>query len=666
MPTIQVALDVPVARLFDYDAPQATEQDVGCRVLVPFGTRLKTGILWAIATEPGCDPAQLRPIQALWRDVPALSATDLALLKFCSAYYHYPLGTTVLHALPPGLRRTKGWTPPRRTGASVLAQDSDNPPLPLALNTEQLQALRGILQVTDRFRCHLLHGITGSGKTAVYLALIQALLAQGKSVLVLVPEINLTPQLEQHFQQHLPQTTLLSLHSGLGEKERVTRWLAAQEGSARVILGTRLAVFCPMPQLGLIVVDEEHETSYKQQEGLRYSARDVAIMRAQQGQIPIVLGSATPSLETWLNAQRGRYHQHSLTQRAIAGATLPRMRLIDTRRTALQQSLSTPLLEALQTQLSQGAQSLVFINRRGYAPLLRCQQCGWSCPCTHCSTRMVVHLRTNQMRCHHCGRSRPIPVHCPDCGSVQLDTLGDGTQKVEDQLRWHFPHARILRLDSDTLSSPTQWREARAAIQQRTVDILVGTQMLAKGHDFPHLTLVAALGGDQALYSTDFRAAERLFSQLMQVAGRAGRSHLAGEVLIQTEFPEHPLFDFLMRQDYDGFAQYELNQRRLSGFPPYMHQAILRAHSKRPERLETFMAQAHAKALALAPKPPLTLFDPVNALLHRRAGDYRMQLLLQSPRRQNLQEFLGLWEKTLTASTLRSVHWVLDVDPVEL
>ena len=665
MPTIQVALDVPVPRLFDYDAPQATEQDVGRRVLVPFGTRLKTGVLWAIVTEPGCAPKQLRPIETLWHDVPALSPTDLALLKFCSLYYHYPLGPTVFHALPPGLRRTSGWKPPRRlTGSRVLPCQEEPPPL--QLNAEQQQALQDILQTANRFSCHLLHGITGSGKTAVYLALIQAMLHHGKSVLVLVPEINLTPQLEQHFQQQFPQTTLLSLHSGLGEKERVLRWLSAQEGSAKVILGTRLAVFCPMPQLGLIVVDEEHDVSYKQQEGLRYCARDVAIMRAQQGQIPIVLGSATPSLETWLNAQRGRYQRHSLTQRAIPGSTLPRIQLIDTRHTAMEQSLSAPILQALRAQLSQGAQSLVFINRRGYAPILRCPQCGWSCPCTHCSTRMVVHLRADQLRCHHCGRSRPIPSHCPQCGSAQLVTLGDGTQKVEEQLQAHFPQARILRVDSDTLSSPAQWREARNAIQQRAVDILVGTQMLAKGHDFPHLTLVAALGGDSALYSTDFRAGERLFSQLMQVAGRAGRSSLSGDVLIQTEFPDHPLFAFLMRQDYAGFAQYELSQRRISGFPPFVHQAILRAHSNRLDVLEAFMAHAHAAALALSPKPPLTLFDPVSALMPRRAGDYRMQLLLQSTRRQSLQDFLSLWEQALPASAQRRVHWVVDVDPVAL
>lgn len=665
MPTIQVALDVPVPRLFDYEAPHATEQDVGYRVLVPFGHRLKTGILWAIAREPGCAPTQLRPIEALWRDVPALSPRDLALLKFCSTYYHFPLGPTILHALPPGLRRPTGWKPPRRTAAKPPEVRAEKPS-PQILNAAQDRALQDILQAGEGFFCHLLHGITGSGKTAVYLGLIQRMLARGKSVLVLVPEINLTPQLEQHFQQQLPDTVLLSLHSGLGEKERVRRWLSAQDGTARVILGTRLAVFCPMPQLGLIVVDEEHDPSYKQQEGLRYCARDVAILRAQLCQIPVVLGSATPALETWRNALRGRYHLHSLTQRAVPGASLPQIRLIDTRRTALQQSLSAPLLQALHAQISHGAQSLVFINRRGYAPLLHCAQCGWSCPCTHCSTRMVVHLRANQMRCHQCGRSRPIPSHCPQCGSAQLDTLGDGTQRVEEQLRGHFPQARILRVDSDTLSSPARWREARTAIQQRTVDILVGTQMLAKGHDFPHLTLVAALGGDNALYSTDFRAGERLFAQLMQVAGRAGRSSLAGEVLIQTEFPEHPLFDFLIRQDYAGFAEYELRQRRLSGFPPYLHQAILRAHSKRAQWLESFMAQAQAKALALSPKAPLTLFDPVNALLHRRAGEYRMQLLLQSPRRQNLQEFLCRWEQALNASTQHRVHWVLDVDPVEL
>lgn len=665
MPTIQVALDVPVQRLFDYDAPEATEQDVGCRVLVPFGARFKTGVLWALTSQPGCTPQQLRPIESLWRDVPPLSRTDLALLQFCSEYYHYPLGSTVLNALPPGLRRSAGWKPPKRlTRKTPPTRPAEIPSL--RLNPEQLQALHGILNTPSGFQCHLLHGITGSGKTAVYLALIQAMLAQGKSVLVLVPEINLTPQLEQRFQHYLPQAALVSLHSGLGEKERVLRWLAAQQGQANVILGTRLAVFSPMPQLGLIIVDEEHETSYKQQEGLRYSARDVAIMRAQQRHLPIVLGSATPALETWRNAARGRYRLHSLTQRAIPGATLPRIQLIDTSHVKLEHALSAPLLQALQTQLAQGAQSLVFINRRGYAPILRCNQCAWSCTCPHCSARMVVHLRARQMRCHHCGRTTSIPSLCPQCGSAQLGPLGEGTQKVEDQLRAHFPQSRILRVDSDTLSSPSQWREARAVIQNRAVDILVGTQMLAKGHDFPHLTLVAALGGDSALYSSDFRAGERLFSQLMQVAGRAGRASNTGEVLIQTAFPQHPLFDFLMRQDYPGFARHELEQRRVAGFPPFMHQAVLRAHARRLELLEAFMTQAHACARALQPQSPLELLDPVSALMPRRAGEHRMQLLLQSPVRQLLHRFLAAWQQTLPTSNHLRVHWVVDVDPVEL
>ncbi|NDU93010.1 MAG: primosomal protein N' [Ferrovum sp.] len=641
-------------------SPTATASDVGRRVLVPFGQEEKVGVILAVNASSDHPAEQIKPIRMLWRDVPALSETDLRFLRFCSEYYHHPMGSVVVNALPPGLRRVSGWSPPKRQARTTIP---DALPFPV-LTADQSDAVTAICAHGTGFRPYLLKGITGSGKTEVYLNAIQHGVQQGMQVLVLTPEINLTPQFELRFRQRLPDVPLISLHSNLGEKARAARWLKAQSGEASVILGTRLAVLCPIPRLGLIVVDEEHDASYKQQEGLRYSARDLAIVRAQMLQIPVVLGSATPALESWWNGQSGRYQLLKLSQRAQPGARLPPILLVAAPPKHSAQSISKPVLQALGQRLERAEQSLVFINRRGYAPVLLCSQCGWVCACSRCSARMVVHLRARHLRCHHCGGQRTIPSHCPECGNTRLESTGDGTQKIEALLREQFPSARIMRVDSDTLSRRDAWADTAAAIHEGAVDIIVGTQIMVKGHDFPKITLVAALNVDGALFSNDFRGSERLFSQLVQVAGRAGRADRPGEVMIQTAFPDHPLFSALLQHDYETFAQRELEQRRLAGFPPFVYQAILRASSENPDHVEAFMAEAVQSAKPLA--EGIEIYDPVPAPMARLAGKTRLQLLAQCSHRGRLQAFLTIWQTHLFAMARSRVSWILDVDPLEL
>ncbi len=547
-----------------------------------------------------------------------------------------------------------------------------SPPTPLLqrgvphapdLTTAQRQAVDSISTALGAFRPWLLHGVTGSGKTEVYLRAVAAVLQGGGQVLVLVPEINLTPQLEQRFRARFPAARLVSLHSNLGNGERLKNYLAAQAGQAAIVLGTRLAVFTPLPRLKLIIVDEEHDTSFKQQEGLRYSARDVAVIRAKQADIPILLGSATPSLESWHNAQGGRYGLLSLPERAVSGAAPPDIRFIDTGRLKLDDGFSEPLLAALRERLARKEQSLVFINRRGYAPVLMCGQCAWISACHRCSGRLVAHLRERRLRCHHCGHESRIPAACPGCGNPDLTLLGHGTQRVEETLERLLPQARILRVDRDSARRKDALPELLRKIHDGEVDVVVGTQLLAKGHDFKRLTLVGVINADGALYSSDFRAAERLFAQLMQVAGRAGRAELPGEVLIQTQFPGHPLFMALQRHDFPSFAEAQLAERSQAGFPPWCYQALLRAEAADREKVLAFLQRAAAEAIGL--EPQVAVFDPTPAQMARIAGKERAHLLVQSPLRAELHGFLKAWRARLEALDTRNVRWVLDVDPLE-
>ena len=560
---------------------------------------------------------------------------------------------------------TAGWVargllPTAGSGAT----DATRAPL---LTGEQQHALDTGIAELDRFAVALLHGVTGSGKTEIYLHLVAEVLARGRQALILVPEINLTPQLEATFHARFPDTPLVSLHSHLAEGERVNHYVAAQTGHARIVLGTRLAVFTPLPHLGLIVVDEEHDNSFKQQEGLRYSARDVAIYRAKQLGIPVLLGSATPSLESYHNATSGRYRLIRLDARAVPDAALPTVRLVTTPR-KIHDGVSPAVVEALRQRLERDEQSLVFINRRGYAPVLLCRQCGWTSDCPRCSARLTLHAakgRAQQrLRCHHCGLEAPPPASCPDCGNAELRAVGQGTQRVEAWLAHEFPQARILRVDRDTASSKASLQSFIDRVHGDDVDILVGTQMLAKGHDFPKLTLVAVINADASLYSADFRAEEKLFAQLMQVAGRAGRAGLPGEVLVQTAFADHPLFAALQRHEFAAFADAQLRLRREHHFPPFTHQVLLRVESVNAEAAQDFTQRAAILAKPLADR--VQVFDAVPAPLARLAGRSRWQLLAQCPSRGRLQAFLREWRGALEALAVRDVRWAIDVDPLEL
>ncbi len=725
----RIALDTPLDRLFDYLAPEALKTDIGRRVEVPFGSRTLIGVLVELTTNTAVPTENLKFLNSIDRDSPPLPPDFLALAGFVAKYYHHSLGSVLAMMLPPAMRRAadcpstkrrapQQWhrfyrltlagrayaeqIPARHRTRKALAEKlltntllqiselspSDRPVLrdwlekkwiepefeidptsleetPPALTTEQEAAIAAIHKAGPGFNAFLLHGVTGSGKTEVYLRLVAETLASGRQVLVMVPEIHLTPQLIERFARRFPNRQLTTLHSNLAAGERRNAWMDALEGRADIVLGTRLAVFTPLPRLGLIIIDEEHDTAYKQMDGMRYSARDVAVWRARALDVPILLGSATPALETWRNSKEGRYQRISLSKRAHSQSALPNIRLIDSRTDRPRQGFTGFLLASLAERLRRGEQSLVFINRRGYAPTLLCNGCGHVFPCPRCSSHLVLHRNQAGYRlvCHHCGLIARPPESCPECGNPDLRPAGQGTQRIEETLAEQFPEARILRIDRDTAARKGAFASMRAQIEARGVDILVGTQIVAKGHDFPHLTLVGVIGADQALVSPDFRASERLFAQLMQVAGRAGRAEHPGEVLIQTAYPRHPLYQAVLRHDYAGFAEASLRERRGADFPPYASQALLRADAREEHVVLGFLLAARDAGLAL--NAGVILFDPVAALMARVSNRYRMQLLIQAGARARLQSFLGAWLPLLNGIEAKGVHWSLDVDPID-
>ncbi|PPC87846.1 MAG: primosomal protein N', partial [Methylotenera sp.] len=656
LPTIfSIALDVPLNRLFDYLSGGFVAQ-VGNRVVVPFAGRNLIGVIVAISNQSEYPIEKLKPVSHVFDEV-IVDNPSFRLLNFCADYYHYPLGQALISTLPLRLRQTKPAVS-RKMFAYQLAKNVDGALVSLkkvvmqriltalhakqevteadlalissswrkaiadlkalnlvtahevvavkatlatsttepVLNSEQINAIECVLALTHIFKPWLLYGVTGSGKTEVYIQVLQQILNQknaqeiGAQVLVLVPEINLTPQLEARFRSRLSQFPLVTLHSNLSESERLQNWLAANSGAAKIVIGTRLSVFTPMPQLKMIVMDEEHDGSYKQQDGMRYHARDVAMVRAKQLNIPIILGSATPSLETWFNAkavpdltqknsQKPQYGLLALTKRAVENAALPEIYCIDIAKSPTENGLSPLLIKALQERINKGEQSLLFINRRGYAPVLHCNACQWVAPCTRCSARLVVHLNQKRLKCHHCGHEQKIPLQCPSCGNADMRPVGQATQRLEQTLQTLLPNARVARVDRDSMRNKNALNDLLTQVHNQEIDILVGTQMLAKGHDFPNLTLVGVIDTDSALYSPDFRASERLFAQLMQVAGRAGRADKAGQVLIQTAFPQHALFHALRAQDYASYADELLQERRMMQFPPTRFFALLRAEA---------------------------------------------------------------------------------------
>jgi primosomal protein N' (replication factor Y) len=672
MNIVRVALDVPLPRLFDYLAPDSDESDIGRRVNVPFGKGSKTGLILGVAAVSEQPVDKLKAVTAILRDMPAMPPDWLALCEFCARYYQAPPGEVATFALPPMLR--KGKLPRRpKTKESAAASDSSlcdavrgTGHLPAGSLPPLLPAQHAAVEAVigaRNFQAFLLHGVTGSGKTEVYLRAIADVLARGGQALMLVPEIALTPQLEGRVAARFPGAHIVCANSGMADAARARGFLDAHDGRADIVLGTRLAVFMPLPRLRLIVVDEEHDASFKQQEGLRYSARDVAIWRAHQRDIPIVLGSATPSLETFHHAGSGRYRMLELPERAVAEA-MPEVRVIDTRRQKLQEGLSAELLAALALRLERGEQSLVFLNRRGYAPVLACPPCGWISRCRRCAANLVLHLADKRLRCHHCGFETVIPHACPDCGNVDLLPFGRGTQRLETMLTERFPEARVLRIDRDSASTPKKWQTLLETIHAGGADILVGTQMLAKGHDFPRLTLVGAVGADAALFAADFRAPERLFAQLMQVGGRSGRADLPGEVLIQTEYPDHALYRALAAHDYQRFAASQLDERRIAGFPPFSYQAMLRAEGREMAQALDFLAAARSMAEPLA--AGVALYDPIPMRMQRLMTLERGQLLVESLNRPTLQAFLARWMERLYAMKIPAgLRWHLDVDPLE-
>lgn len=663
---LEIALDTPLNSVFDYGWPheEGAVPLVGQLALVSFGRREVMGLIVAVKHETDVPPEKLKDALAVRSQLAPLSKEWLALAGFAADYYQRPLGEVALPGLPKNLRIPKTVALDRalkklaKLDAATDATPSGMPPL----NPEQREAADAIGGAIG-FKPLLLYGVTGSGKTEVYLQACAQVLARDPQaqILILVPEINLTPQLEGNIRARFPGLALATLHSSLSEGERMLHWLAAHGGQARIVLGTRLAILASLPHLKLIVIDEEHDPSYKQQEGLRYSARDLAVWRAHQLRIPIVLGSATPSLESWHHAQTGRYRKLELRERAVRDAVLPTVRLLDMERDKPKEGLTSGLLAALRRRLERGEQSLLFLNRRGYAPVITCESCGWISNCTRCTSFMVLHKPEHRLRCHHCSLELRIPRHCPTCGNVDLQPLGRGTQRFEEGLAAMFPEARILRIDADSTRKKGSAQEAFDTVHRGEVDILIGTQMVAKGHDFKKLTLVGILNPDTALFSQDYRASERLFAQLMQVAGRAGRAGLASEVLIQTRYAQHPLYAAVVKHDYDRYAGSLLEERRQAALPPYMYQALLRAEAPELATAIAFLEQARD----ILPSDAVTLNDPIPMTMTRVYNVDRAQLLVESSSRPALQAFLKEWVGLLRALKTR-VRWSLEVDPLDI
>ena len=721
---IKVAINVPINQLFDY-LPNENSFSIGQYVTIPFGRREMIGVICEISSHSDIPPSKLKSVINVDPEV-IFDAQMFKLLTFVSKYYHYPIGQTIMSVVPSRLKKnlnqlrkfeliyqatgklTKEYINQlparqiriRKVAEAILNKDTrqrdimnlvsnwsecinqletsgclkskkyepevnvSKVEIPL-LNDEQKAVINAIIKKKG-YQASLIFGITGSGKTEVYMQLIEhSLKEQQSQALILVPEINLTPQLENRFRTRFPNKKLVSLHSHLTDIERLDNWRKAKSGEASIVIGTRLAIFTPMPFIKIIIIDEEHDMSFKQQDGLRYHARDVAMVRAKNINIPIVLGTATPSLESWHNSKRidNKYNFLKLSYRAVKNASLPEVKTILVN-DKTKNGISRLLVDAINDRLMRKEQSLIFINRRGFAPTLFCASCSWTSECKRCSSKLVVHRKTNRLKCHHCGHDQNIINRCPDCDSTNLLPLGSGTQKVEDVLNKLFPKASILRVDRDTTRTKNSLTLLHDRMNNQEIDILVGTQMLAKGHDFPFLTLVGVLDADNALYSPDFRAPEKLFSQLMQVSGRAGRSKIKGEVLIQTAFPNNPVFEGIKKHNYEIFAETLLQERKQMGLPPFSFAAILRVESKQLEYGEKFVNDAGKYAESLSNK--VVIYDPVRPSIDRLKGYERFQLFIQANARKDLQSLLRQWVTYLRQSPLSNrVKWSIDIDPIE-
>lgn len=668
---LEIVLDAPLNRAFDYCWAGEQLPQIGQFALVSFGRREMLGLIVGVKCESDVERDKLKPVLEIRHQLPAVSADWIALCHFAADYYQRSLGEVALPAIPKNCRapKTTALDKALKKGLNLAsgknAHQIENPAP--KLNTAQENAVRRIAGATG-YDATLLFGVTGSGKTEVYLQAAGQILAKDPhaQILILVPEINLTPQFQGHLQTRFPDLMVALMHSAMAEGERTWHWLAAHTGQARLILGTRLAILASLPALKLIVIDEEHDPSYKQQEGLRYSARDLGVWRAKQLNIPVVLGSATPSLETWQHALSGRYGKLDLPHRAVDAAVLPTMHLIDLAKDKPQHGLTKMLVLALKQRLEKGEQSLLYLNRRGYAPVVACEACGWMSNCVRCSAFLVLHKFEHKLRCHHCSFELRIPTVCPTCGNADIQPLGRGTQRIEEHLAAIFPDARIRRIDADSTRLKGSAQAAFDTVHRGEVDILIGTQMVAKGHDFKRLTLVGVINPDGALFSQDYRASERLFAQLMQVSGRAGRTAKKeegspSEVLIQTRYPEHPLYKSLKAHDYPGFARECLLERQQAVLPPFVHHALLRAEAKELKAALEFLQ----KAAELSAPEEIVINAPIPMSLMKMANAERAQLLIESQSRRALQAFLKVWLPQIRQ--LRpQISWSLEVDPVDI
>ena len=717
----RIAVNVPLSDgLLTYSHSEPLPQ--GARVLVPFRNKTVVGIVWETDIAPDMDAARILGVQTTFSDEPPLPESWRDLLAFTSRYYHYPTGQAVFAALPQGLKETRAvempqpplfyalneagraqTPPPARfnkkaalwdallSGGMTMAAlkqvnaqaakliedwveqgwiettEAAKPVLrssEFQLNANQQQASDEIQTAFGSFQPFLLYGITGSGKTEVYFDAMAKVLAQGRQVLFLLPEINLTPQLLKRVENRFADVPTAVLHSQMAAGKRTQDYLRAMLGQAKLVIGTRLAVFTPLPDVGLIVVDEEHDGSFKQDNELRYHARDLAVWRAKQSGCPVVLGSATPSLESWHKAQSGAYRLLQLTERAHTAAQLPQVEILNVGRLKLDNGFSPQALQLLKQNFEAGGMSLVYLNRRGFAPALFCGDCGHTFGCPNCSAKMVLHQRARQLRCHHCDHREPIPFKCPDCGNQDLTAVGHGTQRVEETLRAFLPKAAVVRVDRDSTAHKNDWADLYRRIADNEIDILVGTQMLAKGHDFARLNLVIVLNADGSLYSADFRAPERLFAELMQVSGRAGRADKPGKVLIQTQLPEHPVFAAVKAQDYAVFAENELNERQMFAMPPFGFQTAVRADAPRVADAMEFLNAAKETLAPLLPES-VSQFGAAPMLMVRLAERERAQIFLESTSRQDLHRAVSLWVQVLQQNRDGKIRWSVDVDAQE-
>lgn len=665
---VSVVLDVPLNTAFSYTTDITIE--IGSRVLVSFRNKKSIGFVIennVNSTDVAIDISKLKPVLQVFPE--KLGAEILDLIKFAAKYYAYPLGQTLFSAIPTNFKKPVLSSLSKRVSAPKHEINLPGKKKPLELTTEQNQIITAIQSKLNSYHPAILYGITGSGKTEVYLELIAAVITKAQQALVLVPEINLTPQLLARFKRRFRDVSIHTLTSNATVNARVKGYTEAESGVANIIIGTRLAVFTPFKNLGIIIVDEEHDNSFKQNDSLRYNARDLAVYRAKFNNIPIVLGSATPSLETLYNYKLERYTLYKLTNRAVSSSSLPIVNLIDLNTNAIIDGLSQPVIDAIEKRLERHELSLVFINRRGYAPIVSCYDCGFVMACNNCSTKMVFHKAKshNYLKCHHCGTMQQKIDVCPKCHSQHLYAVGQGSQKIEETLLSKFPKARICRIDQDTTSTKKAWAELYNKIHNNEVDILVGTQMLAKGHDFHNITLVVGLNLDTSLYSYDFRASELLFTQLVQVSGRAGRGNLAGEVLLQTNYPTHPLFQFLIQHDFGGFANYTLKERKLLNLPPYSYYVLLKASGSDLSQTLNYLNQIVINAKENIKIKGVEQYPVVPAIIQRLKNRERVQSLIFANDRDKLHKYLNKLMQILDKNKPKSdISWHLDIDPIEI